>query len=112
MTLKLFHVDAFSSKPFGGNQAAVCMLTEPRSYIWMQRLAEEMNLSETAFLLKEAKGYNLRWFTPTVEIELCGHATFGQRAHSLGTGLSFSERRSTLFDDERLASRTSGGQLD
>ncbi len=82
MTLKLFHVDAFSSKPFGGNQAAVCMLTEPRSYIWMQRLAEEMNLSETAFLLQEEKGYNLRWFTPTVEIELCGHATLAS-AHIL-----------------------------
>jgi PhzF family phenazine biosynthesis protein len=82
MGFKLFHVDAFSSRPFGGNPAAVCLLTEPRSYIWMQRLAEEMNLSETAFLLKEAEGYNLRWFTPTVEIELCGHATLAS-AHIL-----------------------------
>jgi PhzF family phenazine biosynthesis protein len=82
MGFKLFHVDAFSSRPFGGNPAAVCILTEPRSYIWMQRLAEEMNLSETAFLLKEEEGYNLRWFTPTVEIELCGHATLAS-AHVL-----------------------------
>lgn len=82
MGFKLFHVDAFSGRPFGGNPAAICFLTEPRSYIWMQRLAEEMNLSETAFLLKEADGYNLRWFTPTVEIELCGHATLAS-AHIL-----------------------------
>jgi PhzF family phenazine biosynthesis protein len=82
MSLKLFHVDAFSSRPFGGNHAAVCILTAPRSYIWMQRLAEEMNLSETAFLLKEDQGYNLRWFTPTVEIELCGHGTLAS-AHVL-----------------------------
>lgn len=82
MGLKLFHVDAFSCRPFGGNQAAVCVLTEPRSYIWMQRIAEEMNLSETAFLFKEGDGYNLRWFTPTVEIELCGHGTLAS-AHVL-----------------------------
>ncbi|MGH9550068.1 MAG: PhzF family phenazine biosynthesis protein, partial [Terriglobales bacterium] len=82
MGFKLFHVDAFSERPFGGNPAAVCMLTESRSYIWMQRLAEEMNLSETAFLLREGDGYNLRWFTPTVEVELCGHATLAS-AHLL-----------------------------
>lgn len=82
MGFKLFHVDAFSRTPFGGNPAAVCILPEPRSYIWMQRVAEEMNLSETAFLLKEAEGYNLRWFTPTVEVELCGHATLAS-AHTL-----------------------------
>jgi len=82
MGFKVFHVDAFSNTPFGGNPAAVCMLTEPRSYIWMQRVAEELNLSETAFLLKEDDGYNLRWFTPTVEIELCGHATLAS-AHTL-----------------------------
>lgn len=82
MGFKVFHVDAFSSTPFGGNPAAVCLLSEPRSYIWMQRVAEEMNLSETAFLLKEGEGYNLRWFTPTVEVELCGHATLAS-AHTL-----------------------------
>lgn len=82
MGYRLYHVDAFSERPFGGNPAAVCLLTEPRSYIWMQRLAEEMNLSETAFLLKEKEGYNLRWFTPTVEVELCGHATLAS-AHVL-----------------------------
>jgi PhzF family phenazine biosynthesis protein len=82
MRIKLFQVDAFSSRPFGGNPAAVCILDEPRSYIWMQRVAEEMNLSETAFLLKEKQGYNLRWFTPTVEVELCGHATLAS-AHVL-----------------------------
>lgn len=82
MGFKVFHVDAFSNVPFGGNPAAVCVLTEPRSYIWMQRVAEEMNLSETAFLYKEKDGYSLRWFTPTVEVELCGHATIAS-AHVL-----------------------------
>jgi len=82
MGFKVVHVDAFSERPFGGNPAGVCILTEPRSYIWMQRLAEEMNLSETAFLRKEDDGYSLRWFTPTVEVELCGHATLAS-AHVL-----------------------------
>lgn len=92
MGFKVFHVDAFSHAPFSGNPAAVCVLTEPRSYIWMQRVAEEMNLSETAFLIRPtaeepeaaefANSYHLRWFTPTVEVELCGHATLAS-AHML-----------------------------
>jgi predicted PhzF superfamily epimerase YddE/YHI9 len=82
MSVKLFQVDAFTDKPFAGNPAAVCLLGEPRDPDWMQSVALEMNLSETAFLVEENDGFRLRWFTPTVEIELCGHATLAS-AHVL-----------------------------
>lgn len=75
MILSLFQVDAFTDHPFGGNPAAVCALPEERPDDWMQGVAQEMNLSETAFFYPEAEGYRLRWFTPTVEVDLCGHAT-------------------------------------
>jgi len=75
MNLPLYQVDAFTDKMFSGNPAAVCLLDKARDDRWLQALAAEMNLSETAFLLKQADGYNLRWFTPIVEVELCGHAT-------------------------------------
>ncbi|MGH2507361.1 MAG: PhzF family phenazine biosynthesis protein [Ktedonobacteraceae bacterium] len=82
MGLPIFQVDAFTNQPFAGNPAAVCLLHEPREDAWMQRVASEMNLSETAFLCKQADGYNLRWFTPAVEVALCGHATLAS-AHIL-----------------------------
>jgi len=82
MGLAIFQVDAFTDKPFAGNPAAVCILPEPREARWMQSVAAEMNLSETAFLLKETDGFNLRWFTPTIEVDLCGHATLAS-AHVL-----------------------------
>jgi len=75
MDTRLFQVDAFTDQPFFGNPAAVCLLKEPASDQWMQSLAAEMNLSETAFLLAEGKGWRLRWFTPRTEVDLCGHAT-------------------------------------
>lgn len=75
MTIPLIQVDAFTDRPFGGNPAAVCVLPEARPDGWMQQVAQEMNLSETAFFYPEADGFRLRWFTPTVEIDLCGHAT-------------------------------------
>jgi PhzF family phenazine biosynthesis protein len=78
----LLHVDAFTDKPFAGNPAAVCVLDRERDAKWMQSLASEMNLSETAFLLQRGDGFNLRWFTPTVEVALCGHATLAS-AHAL-----------------------------
>lgn len=78
----LVQVDAFTAQPYGGNPAAVCVLSEPSPDDWMQRVAQEMNLSETAFLLPEGDGYRLRWFTPTVEVDLCGHATLAS-AHAL-----------------------------
>jgi PhzF family phenazine biosynthesis protein len=82
MGQEIFQVDAFTDKPFAGNPAAVCILPEAADEDWMQHLANEMNLSETAFLYRQADGYNLRWFTPAVEVELCGHATLAS-AHIL-----------------------------
>lgn len=82
MTLPLYHVDAFADSPFTGNPAAVCLLPGPRDERWMQRVAQEMNLSETAFLHREADGWRLRWFTPAIEVDLCGHATLAS-AHVL-----------------------------
>lgn len=82
MSLTVTQVDAFTSKPFSGNPAAVCVLPEERDPGWMQSVAREMNLAETAFLVPRADGYALRWFTPTVEVDLCGHATLAS-AHVL-----------------------------
>ena len=82
MAQDIFQVDAFTDKPFAGNPAAVCVLTEAADEAWMQHLANEMNLSETAFLVPQGDGYNLRWFTPAVEVELCGHANLAS-AHIL-----------------------------
>jgi PhzF family phenazine biosynthesis protein len=78
----LAHVDAFTPKPFAGNPAGVCILPAARPEAWMQAVAREMNLSETAFLLEENDGWRLRWFTPAVEVDLCGHATLAS-AHIL-----------------------------
>ena len=75
MKIPIFQIDAFTIEPFKGNPAAVCLLTEVMPVTWMQKIATEMNLSETAFLMKEEKGYHLRWFTPLMEVDLCGHAT-------------------------------------
>jgi PhzF family phenazine biosynthesis protein len=72
MGVKIFQVDAFAEKPFRGNPAAVCLLSGPGDPAWMQNVAKEMNLSETAFLDKQEDGFNLRWFTPVVEVDLCG----------------------------------------
>jgi PhzF family phenazine biosynthesis protein len=76
MGQKIFVVDAFTARPFAGNPAAVCVLERECSEAWMRALAREMNLSETAFLLPRGEGFfQLRWFTPTLEVDLCGHAT-------------------------------------
>jgi PhzF family phenazine biosynthesis protein len=80
----IVQVDAFSAKPFGGNPAAVCVLEEPREEAWMANVAMEMNLSETAFLYADGDGFQLRWFTPSIEVDLCGHATLAS-AHVLWT---------------------------
>jgi PhzF family phenazine biosynthesis protein len=87
-TVPLFIADAFTSEPFRGNPAAVCLLDGPRPDAWMQQVASEMNLSETAFLHREGNGHRLRWFTPAIEVKLCGHATLAS-AHVLWeTGLA------------------------
>lgn len=75
-------VDAFTNRPFAGNPAAVCILDGLKDDVWMRNVAREMNLSETAFLLRQADGYDLRWFTPETEVDLCGHATLAS-AHVL-----------------------------
>jgi PhzF family phenazine biosynthesis protein len=80
--LRITQVDAFTDTPFAGNPAVVCLLPAPRDEGWMQKVAREMNLSETAFLVPQADGYALRWFTPAVEVVLCGHATLAS-AHVL-----------------------------
>jgi predicted PhzF superfamily epimerase YddE/YHI9 len=82
MTIPLFHVDAFTDRPFAGNPAAVCLLPSWKADDWLQAVAREMNLSETAFLVRNADGLDLRWFTPKVEVDLCGHATLAA-AHVL-----------------------------
>jgi PhzF family phenazine biosynthesis protein len=82
MGLTITQVDAFADKPFTGNPAAVCILEQPRDEVWMQLVAREMNLSETAFLVKRGQDYDLRWFTPMIEVDLCGHATLAS-AHIL-----------------------------
>lgn len=82
MRIPLHQIDAFTDRPFAGNPAAVCFLDEPRTKEWMQSVAEENNLAETAFLEPHADGFKLRWFTPITEVDLCGHATLAS-AHFL-----------------------------
>lgn len=82
MGQKIVQVDAFADRPFAGNPAAVCVLSAPRDDRWMQDVAREMNLSETAYVIPEAGTFGLRWFTPEVEVDLCGHATLAS-AHVL-----------------------------
>jgi len=78
----LYIVDAFASGPFTGNPAGVCLLESSADDGWMQSVAAEMNLSETAFLVPRQDGFDLRWFTPVTEVDLCGHATLAS-AHAL-----------------------------
>jgi len=73
--MKYYVVDAFAEKVFGGNPAGVCIMDEPISDVLMQNIAMENNLSETAYAIKDGDKYELRWFTPGGEINLCGHAT-------------------------------------
>ncbi len=81
-TVRIIQVDAFTAEPFTGNPAAVCLLDSEADEAWMQAVAREMNLSETAFPVRKEDGYGLRWFTPAAEVDLCGHATLGT-AHAL-----------------------------
>lgn len=103
MPLTITQVDAFTSEPFMGNPAAVCLLTEPKDDAWMQKVAAEMNLAETAFLLHRPDGYGLRWFTPVAEVDLCGHATLAS-AHVLW-------ERGALGPEETARFHTKSGLL-
>lgn len=83
MNIRIYQVDAFTDQLYRGNPAAVCLLDDPAEVDWMQPVAAEMNLAETAFLSQRADGtYDLRWFTPKTEVDLCGHATLAS-AHTL-----------------------------
>ncbi|HXE30457.1 MAG TPA: PhzF family phenazine biosynthesis protein [Terriglobales bacterium] len=82
MAIRIVTVDAFTSAAFGGNPAAVCVLPAPRAEAWLRNVAREMNLSETAFLTARDGEFDLRWLTPAVEVDLCGHATLAS-AHVL-----------------------------
>jgi PhzF family phenazine biosynthesis protein len=86
MAIPMFIVDAFTDRPFAGNPAAVCILEKERPDHWLRDVAREMNLSETAFLIPGEDGYLLRWFTPAVEVDLCGHATLASAHILLETG--------------------------
>ena len=97
MKMNLFQVDAFTGNPFSGNPAAVCLLDAVRNDRWMQQVAREMNLSETAFLLPQDDGFSLRWFTPMTEVDLCGHATLAS-AHVLWeTGLLAADESARFY---------------
>jgi PhzF family phenazine biosynthesis protein len=108
MGIRIVQVDAFTDRPFAGNPAAVCVLREPRPDEWLRDVAREMNLSETAFLVPRDGGYHLRWLTPAVEVDLCGHATVAS-AHVLwedghlpqGTQARFYTRSGLLTADRR-----------
>lgn len=103
MGLMFHQVDAFTDRPFAGNPAAVIILPGMREDRWLQNVAMEMNLSETAFLVREKDGFHLRWFTPAVEVDLCGHATLAS-AHVLW-------EESVLKPGEQARFRTKGGLL-
>jgi PhzF family phenazine biosynthesis protein len=108
MSEPIFHVDAFTDRPFAGNPAAVCFLAQERPDGWLQNIAREMNLAETAFLRGSQEHWSLRWFTPSTEVDLCGHATLAS-AHVLwetnrcapGTTLLFETRSGRLTASRR-----------
>ncbi len=99
MSIRLTQVDAFTDRRFSGNPAAVCVLTEPAEDRWMQDVAAEMNLSETAFARRLDAGstFNLRWFTPNSEVDLCGHATLAT-AHVLWEDGHLPAERAARFE--------------
>jgi PhzF family phenazine biosynthesis protein len=88
MNFPLFHVDAFADRPFSGNPAAVCLLPSWKEDRWLQAVGAEMNLSETAFLVRQQGHFDLRWFTPKSEVDLCGHATLASAHVLLSEGLA------------------------
>jgi len=109
--MQLLQVDAFTDRPFRGNPAAVCLLDRDRDDDWMQHVAAEMNLAETAFLLRRDDGYSLRWFTPIVEVALCGHATLAS-AHALWSeGILPTSETARFHTKSGLLTATRSGDL-
>ncbi len=113
MRENIFKVDSFTEKPFGGNPAGVCILSEPGDEAWMRSVAREMNLSETAFLHREKELFNLRWFTPVAEVELCGHATLAS-AHILWETGILGPKEEARFQTKSglLTAARSGGMIE
>lgn len=97
MSVPLYWVDAFCDRPYGGNPAAVCLLSSPAPVDAMQSLAFELGLSETAFVWPCPEGFSLRWFTPRAEVDLCGHATVAA-AHALTAAGWLGDRHQVRFD--------------
>jgi len=110
MPRPFYIVDAFACEPFAGNPAAVYVLNQWPGDAWLARVAREMNQSETAFLVRNQERFELRWFTPTIEVDLCGHATLAS-AHVLwttgaaptGAPLVFGTRSGSLTAPRRMA---------
>lgn len=100
--MKLYVVDAFTDRPFSGNPAAICLLDQQKNDDWMQQLAIEMNYSETAFIRRLDQGFELRWFTPAYEVDLCGHATLA------GAHVLWNE---TAYESDQIEFHTRSGVL-
>lgn len=115
MQIPILQIDAFTSEPFKGNPAAVVLLDEPRPAEWMQTVAMEMNLSETAFVVPRegGDGFDLRWFTPTIEVPLCGHATLAS-AHALWETSRLAQDKEARFHTLSgwLIARQNGGRIE
>jgi PhzF family phenazine biosynthesis protein len=113
MSVRIVQVDAFTETRFAGNPAAVCVLPGPAEERWMQQVAREMNLSETAFLVRQDDAWRLRWFTPAVEVDLCGHATLAS-AHVLWEDGLLAANAPARFDTKsgRLTAERRGQRIE
>ncbi|HDQ44412.1 MAG TPA: PhzF family phenazine biosynthesis protein [bacterium] len=111
--MTIYQVDAFTKEPFRGNPAGVCLLDAPADVKWMQAVAREMNLSETAFLYPVGDAFHLRWFTPAVEVDLCGHATLAS-THVLHETGRMNEGREVRFETRSgtLIATKNGGRIE
>jgi PhzF family phenazine biosynthesis protein len=111
--LRIVQVDAFTARAFAGNPAAVCLLPAPAPADWMQSVAAEMNLAETAFLVRRDDAFDLRWFTPAIEVDLCGHATLAS-AHVLWQDGHLAPDAEARFDTRsgRLTARRDGDWIE
>ena len=107
---ELWQIDAFTDRPFAGNPAAVCWLDQPKDDAWHQAVAAEMNLAETAFLTARPDGFGLRWFTPTLEVDLCGHATLASAQFLWESGKLEHTRTARFHTRSGWLSATSEGE--
>lgn len=111
--VRIYQVDTFTEEPFKGNPAAVCILTESKEDNWMYNVAEEMSLPETAFIHKKENRYNLRWFTPTHEVDLCGHATLASAKVLWATGMVEKTKDIDFYTKSGvLTARSKGGWIE